>query len=76
MTFAKLAELIKENDIPEDVTLMSDSGWECDPTDMDGVWYCASENTLIFTQEVRWVWQTYEYLGIPCDCLVERKEEE
>lgn len=50
MTFEKLAKIIKENNIPEDVHLMSDSGWECCATEMDGVWYAAEDNEIVFTQ--------------------------
>ena len=50
MTFAKLQQIIKENNIPEDVTLTSDSGWEGGPTDMNGVYYSAELNEIVFTQ--------------------------
>ena len=50
MTFEKLAEIMERNQIPKDVKLMSDSGWECCETDMDGLYYSKSENVLIFTQ--------------------------
>lgn len=51
MTFEKLKELIKKYNIPSNVKLLSDSGWECDPTEMDGVFYNEKENHIIFTQE-------------------------
>lgn len=51
MTFEKLSKLIEENDIPKDVHLQSDSGWECSETEMDGVWYNRETNTMIFTQD-------------------------
>lgn len=50
MTFEKLQQIIEENNIPHDVQLQSDSGWECCETEMDGVYYDAEENRLIFTQ--------------------------
>ena len=50
MTFAILKQIIEQNDIPEDVQLMSDSGWECDATHMDGVYYNKSKNLVVFTQ--------------------------
>lgn len=50
MTFNLLYKIIKENNISEDVKLMSNSGWECDATEMNGVYYCAEENTIVFTQ--------------------------
>lgn len=51
MTFATLKKIIADNDIPDDVHFMSDSGWECSATDMDGVYYNKRENTIVFTQE-------------------------
>lgn len=50
MTFEQLSEIMKEHNIPSDVRLMSDSGWECDATDMDGIFYNKAENILVFTQ--------------------------
>lgn len=50
MTFELLNRIIEENHIPHNVRLTSDSGWECCATEMDGVFYNASENTLVFTQ--------------------------
>ena len=51
MTLEKLNKIVKKNNIPENVLLMSDSGWECDPTDMDRVYYNSELNTIVFTQE-------------------------
>lgn len=50
MTFSQLKIIIHDNHIPEDVKLLSDSGWECDATDMNGVYYNADTNTIVFTQ--------------------------
>lgn len=50
MTVGEFATLVKEHNIPEDVTLESDSGWECSETDMDGVYYNEAEKRIIFTQ--------------------------
>lgn len=50
MTFDLLNRLIEENNIPRNVKLMSDSGWECDATDMNGVWHNRECNTIVFTQ--------------------------
>ena len=52
MTYNKLKQIMEQNNIPDDVTLMSDSGWECCATKMDGVYYCEEENTVVFTQNV------------------------
>ena len=51
MTFEKLWQIIEENNIPHNVQLQSDSGWECCETEMDGVYYDVGENRLIFSQE-------------------------
>ncbi len=50
MTFDILQKIIKENDIPSNVHLTSDSGWECDATEMNGVYYNEAENEIVFTQ--------------------------
>ena len=52
MTFEQLKEIIDKNNIPYNVTLESDSGWECDATDMDGVYYNRQKNLIIFTQSI------------------------
>ena len=51
MTLGQLNKLMTEHNIPEDATLMSDSGWECDATDMDGIYYNPTENIVVFTQK-------------------------
>lgn len=49
MTLQKLNELCREQNIPKDVRLLSDSGWECGETEMDGVYYCEQSNVIVFT---------------------------
>ena len=51
MTYELLTKIIEENNIPKDVKFMSDSGWECCETEMDGIFYNKEENILIFTQK-------------------------
>ena len=51
MTFELLEKLIEANNVPKNVKLLSDSGWECGSTDMDGVYYNPSRNEIVFTQE-------------------------
>ena len=51
MTFDKLSQIIDKYNIPHSAVLLSDSGWECDPTGMRGVRYSVADNTLIFTQD-------------------------
>lgn len=60
MTFEKLKELIEKYNIPENVRLLSDSGWECNETDMNGVFYNEKENHIVFTQEFEF---SYDYLA-------------
>lgn len=50
MTVGELAQIVKENNIPEDAVMLSDSGWECSASDMDGVYYNKETNELVFTQ--------------------------
>lgn len=50
MTLKKLNELCKKYNVPDNVLLESDSGWECCETEMDGVYYNKRINTIIFTQ--------------------------
>ena len=50
MTLEKLISIFQINNVPMDATLESDSGWECDPTNMDGVYYNSGENRVVFTQ--------------------------
>lgn len=52
MTFERLSKLIDKYNIPKNVHLLSDSGWECDATEMCGVYYNEKQNTIIFTQEI------------------------
>ena len=50
MSFVELMKLLSQNNVPVDVRFMSDSGWECGPTEMDGVYYNKVENLIVFTQ--------------------------
>lgn len=50
MTFEKLSQIIEENSIPKNAIIMSDSGWECNETNTDGVFYDIETNTIILTQ--------------------------
>lgn len=50
MTLELLNKICEENDIPKDALLMSDSGWDCGATDMDGIFYSKDDNTVFITQ--------------------------
>ena len=65
MTMELLCQIIEENNIPRDVHFMSDSGWECDPTEMDGVYYDRENNTMYFTQEGDQNYERFETLYTP-----------
>ena len=52
MKLNNLLKLIDKHNIPDDVLLRSDSGWECDATDMDGVYYNRKLNIIVFTQYI------------------------
>ena len=60
MTIGKLNEIIKKHNIPDNVVLQSDSGWECCETPMDGVWYSKELNTIVFTPNSEY---DEEYIG-------------
>lgn len=51
MTLELLNKIIEEHNIPKTVRLLSDSGWECSETEMDGVFYNRNENKLVITQD-------------------------
>lgn len=51
LSFKKLCKIIKNNNIPETVHLMSDSGWECGETEMNGILYNEKENIIVFKQD-------------------------
>ena len=72
LTFELLSKLITKYNIPHNVRLMSDSGWECDATDMCGVYYCAEKNIIIFTQEYDDDIRYYD--GSRCCFYLEKKE--
>ena len=50
MTLKELLKIVEKNNIAEDVIFLSDSGWECSATEMNGVWYNAEDNIIVFTQ--------------------------
>ena len=69
MTLELLNKIYEENNIPKDALLMSDSGWECDATDMDGVFYSKERNTVFITQG-SWSDVAYGYNNDPGDCVL------
>lgn len=61
MTLGEFDKLMKDNNIPKDVTMLSDSGWECCASDMNGIYYNEAEKELVFTQNGNAY--DYEYYG-------------
>ena len=51
MTVKQFTDAIRKNNIPPDAIMMSDSEWEADATDMDGIYYNEKKNVLVFTQD-------------------------
>lgn len=47
MKLEKFKRLIEEYNIPDNCELLSDSGWECDSTPIDGLIYLPLTNVLI-----------------------------
>lgn len=50
LTFEYLCKLIEKYNIPHNVHFMSDSGWECWATEMNGIFYNQQRNEIVFTQ--------------------------
>lgn len=59
LTFKKLRKIILKNNIPENVHLMSDSGWECNATEMNGILYNEKENIIVFKQDIEYLEEYY-----------------
>lgn len=54
MTLGKMLDILQENNVPKSANLMSNSGWGCDATNMDGIYYNENLNTVIFTRGSRY----------------------
>ena len=50
MTFEKLKQIVEQSDVRQDAELWSDSGWECDETDMSAAYYSKDKNAIVFTR--------------------------
>lgn len=51
ITVEKLIELMKENNIPMNAKLTSDSGWECCATDVESVFYDSAKNEIVLCSD-------------------------
>lgn len=59
LTFEKLSNIIEKYNIPKDVHLMIDSGWECNATEMNGILYNEKENIIVFKQDIEYLEEYY-----------------
>ena len=50
MTISELNDLCKRNNIKENVTILSDSRWECSESPVELVWYSEIDNVIVLTQ--------------------------
>ena len=51
MTIADLKLILKQNGIPENATIYSDSGWECCETGIGDIFYSPKDNAIVLTQD-------------------------
>lgn len=51
MTLSELNEICRNNNIQDDVILLSDSGWECSESDICGVYYSEIDHAIVLTQD-------------------------
>lgn len=50
MEVREFLNALKEYNIPEDVEIFSDSGWECDATGIEAIYYNKEKNFIILVQ--------------------------
>ena len=60
MTYGELKTVFEENEIPLDTELYSDSGWECDPTFVDGIYYSEEKKAAVFVQDEPEDWEVWK----------------
>ena len=54
-------ELIKVlKSLPSNVFIETDSGWECDPTDVNAAYYSSLKNVLVLTRKPEGNYRYYE----------------
>lgn len=51
MTLYNVLRIVESNNLPTDIRILSDSGWECSATDCDGVYYCEEKGCIVLTQD-------------------------
>lgn len=62
ITVGVLIELLTSNGIDPKAAIMTDSGWECDETEVDAIYYNSKTNVLMLTRELG-----NEYVYADCD---------
>jgi len=67
MTYKELKSLIENNNIPENVVLMSNSGWECGATSVEVCYYSPSKNELHLVQNVLDSTRGYDEDALLCE---------
>lgn len=60
MTYDKLTKIIEKYNISKNVHLMSDSGWECNETEMNGILYNEEKNIIVFKQDTDYLEEYYK----------------
>lgn len=50
MTLGQMNYIMEKNNVHYNAKIMSDSGWECGPSDCDGVYYNRTENIIMICQ--------------------------
>ena len=50
LTVGDFNNIINKCGIPSDCVILTDSGWECDPTEVIAVFYNETEKVVVFTQ--------------------------
>lgn len=50
MVIKDFLEVLKKYNIPEDVKILSDSGWECGATDIEAIYYNKEKNFIVLVQ--------------------------
>lgn len=60
MTYGELKYILDKNHIQDNTRFLSNSGWECDETEMNGIYYNPDKEEVWFT-EGRWFSEIKEY---------------
>lgn len=67
MTASKLISFLTK--VPSDTIVVSNSGWECDPTDIGGIYYCKERKEVHLTQGGDYGYHPYNYENFEFECV-------